>query len=104
MAIVAFLIFATGEYRVTAEAPWPAQVQDVKAAIRWMRANSDNLGLDPSAIVVAGKSAGGHLAMPSLTLTSHPGNDPDGEPILLDQVGISHISFGVEDVKGLADR
>ena len=41
-------------------------------------------------------------ATPTLTLTSHPGEEPDGQPILLDQVGISHISFGVNDVKALA--
>ena len=38
-----------------------------------------------------------------MTLTSHPGEKPDGQPILLDQVGISHISFGVADVASLAD-
>ena len=41
---------------------------------------------------------------PTLTLTSHPGEKPSGGPILLDQVGISHISFGVADVAGLADE
>ena len=41
---------------------------------------------------------------PTLTLTSHPGEKADGKPILLDQVGISHISFGVADVAGLADE
>ncbi len=41
---------------------------------------------------------------PTLTLTSHPGDDPDGNPIKLDEVGISHISFGVEDVKGLTEE
>ena len=41
---------------------------------------------------------------PTLTLTSHPGEKADGTPILLDQVGISHISFGVADVVGLADE
>ena len=56
-------VCVTGEYRVMDEAPWPAQIQDVKAIIRWMRANSDSLGLDPAAIVVGGKSAGGHLAL-----------------------------------------
>ena len=43
-------------------------------------------------------------ATPTLTLTSHPGEEPDGAPIQLDQVGISHISFGVHDVKALADE
>jgi catechol 2,3-dioxygenase-like lactoylglutathione lyase family enzyme len=41
---------------------------------------------------------------PSLVLTSHPGEEPDGGPIKLDQVGISHISFSVSDVKALADE
>jgi acetyl esterase/lipase len=56
-------VCVTGEYRVMDEAPWPAQIQDVKATIRWMRANNDSLGIDPAAIVVGGKSAGGHLAL-----------------------------------------
>ena len=56
-------VFVAAEYRVMDEAPWPAQIQDVKASIRWMRANADRLGIDPSLIVMAGKSAGGHLAL-----------------------------------------
>src|ERR671924_917084 len=56
-------VCVAGEYRVLDEAPWPAQIQDVKATIRWMRANSESLGIDPAAIVVGGKSAGGHLAL-----------------------------------------
>ena len=46
----------------------------------------------------------GENLTPTLTLTSHPGETPDGQPILLDQVGISHISFGVADVASLADE
>ena len=46
----------------------------------------------------------GDGAIPTLVMTSHPGDDPDGGPIKLDQVGISHISFTVADVKGLADE
>ncbi|SVD47844.1 uncharacterized protein METZ01_LOCUS400698, partial [marine metagenome] len=34
--------------------------------------------------------------------TSHPGENPDGAPIKLDQIGISHLSFTVGDVKALA--
>ena len=37
-------------------------------------------------------------------LTSHPGSDVEGEPIKLDQIGISHISFGVEDVRAYAEE
>ncbi len=46
----------------------------------------------------------GEGSTPTLTLTSHPGDDPDGEPIKLDEVGISHIAFGVADVKSLTDE
>ena len=34
---------------------------------------------------------------PSLVLTSHPGDQTDGDPIKLDQIGISHLSFGVRN-------
>ena len=37
-------------------------------------------------------------------MTSHPGEEPDGEPIKLDQVGISHLSFSVKDTKALAQE
>lgn len=43
-------------------------------------------------------------AKPTLTMTSHPGEAPDGTPIKLDQVGISHISFSVADPKTLAEN
>lgn len=51
------------EYRLTGESPWPAQIHDVKAALRWMRANHEQLGIDPTKIAITGNSAGGHLAL-----------------------------------------
>lgn len=51
------------EYRLTGEALWPAQIEDVKAAIRWMRANAAELGISPDRIVISGNSAGGHLSL-----------------------------------------
>ena len=41
---------------------------------------------------------------PTLTLTSHPGEQHSGTPIMLDQIGISHLSFGVDDVKSLVNE
>ncbi len=41
---------------------------------------------------------------PTLTLTRHPGDDPDGQAIKLDQIGISHLAFGVEDVPALTQE
>ena len=51
------------EYRLSGEAQWPAQLHDVKAALRWMRANAEHLRIDPSRVAVSGNSAGGHLSL-----------------------------------------
>ncbi|MEX2658755.1 MAG: alpha/beta hydrolase [Acidimicrobiales bacterium] len=56
-------VCVASEYRLIPEAPWPAQIHDVKAAIRWMRANAAELGIDPDRIAVEGNSAGAHLAL-----------------------------------------
>ncbi|MFJ3828824.1 alpha/beta hydrolase fold domain-containing protein [Streptomyces sp. NPDC090046] len=50
------------DYRHSLEAPFPAQLHDVKAAIRYVRTFADALGIDPDRIGVWGESAGGHLA------------------------------------------
>ena len=55
-------VAATVDYRLTPEAPFPAQLHDVKGAIRWLRANADGYGIDPERIGAWGFSAGGHLA------------------------------------------
>jgi acetyl esterase/lipase len=49
-------------YRLSGEAIWPAQIQDVKAAVRWIRANSKQYKLNPDKIAAWGGSAGGHLS------------------------------------------
>lgn len=43
-------------------------LQDAKSAIRYLRANSDQLGIDPNSIAAAGGSAGGHLAIAAATI------------------------------------
>jgi acetyl esterase/lipase len=53
----------SANYRLQQEGPWPAQIHDTKAAIRWTRANADKLGVDANRIVIAGYSAGGMLSL-----------------------------------------
>jgi len=48
-------------YRLSGEARWPAQIHDCKAAIRWVRGNAGNYGINPERIGIFGSSAGGHL-------------------------------------------
>lgn len=49
-------------YRLSGDAPFPAQIEDCKAAIRWLRAHAKEYNLDPDRFAVVGHSAGGHLA------------------------------------------
>ena len=78
------------QYRLTGEAPWPAQIHDVKAAIRWTRSNADRLGVDPGRIVLWGSSAGAHLAL----LAAGTPNDPAVEG----DVGPAGVSSAVQAV------
>lgn len=53
---------ASVEYRLSGEAKFPAQIEDVKEAVRFLRAKAKEFHLDPERIGVWGQSAGGHLA------------------------------------------
>src|ERR1035438_8305255 len=53
---------ASINYRLSQDAIFPAQIEDCKAAVRWLRANASKYGLDPSHFAAWGSSAGGHLA------------------------------------------
>lgn len=53
---------ASVDYRLSPVAKFPAQVHDIKAAIRFLRAKADQYGCDARQITIAGSSAGGHLA------------------------------------------
>ncbi len=53
---------ASVEYRLAPKDRFPAQIEDVKCAVRWLRAHADDYGIDPTRIVAIGTSAGAHLA------------------------------------------
>lgn len=56
-------VAATISYRLSPTSQFPAPVHDAKAAVRWLRANATQFGIDPERIGVTGGSAGGHLAL-----------------------------------------
>jgi acetyl esterase/lipase len=53
---------ASINYRLSVEAKFPAPIHDIKAAIRFLRANATKYGFRADKIIIAGSSAGGHLA------------------------------------------
>jgi acetyl esterase/lipase len=53
---------ASVDYRLSTVARFPAQIHDIKAAIRFLRAHAADYGLPANRFIIAGSSAGGHLA------------------------------------------
>ena len=96
--VAAGLAVATVDYRHALEAQFPAQLHDAKAAIRYLRAHADVLGVDTSRIGVWGESAGGHLAA-LVGLTGH-NRDLEGAIGVLRQ---SSAVDAVVDWYGVAD-
>jgi acetyl esterase/lipase len=68
--VAAGLAVATIDYRHALEAPFPAQLHDAKAAVRYLRAHADELGISTERIGVMGESAGAHIAA-LVGLTAH---------------------------------
>ncbi|MFV0457799.1 MAG: alpha/beta hydrolase fold domain-containing protein [Actinomycetales bacterium] len=56
------LVAISVDYRLSTQATWPAQLEDVRLAARWVAEHAGALGVDPSRIGLWGESAGGHLA------------------------------------------
>jgi len=87
MAPIARIMAARGftgiavQYRLTGEAPWPAQIHDVKAAIRWTRLHASDLGVDPERIVPWGHSAGAHLALLAAGAPDYPALEGEVGPL-----------------------
>jgi acetyl esterase/lipase len=68
---------ASVTYRLSGRAPFPAQLHDVKAAVRWLRATAATYGIDPDRIGALGDSAGGQLA--ALLATTSERADLEGD-------------------------
>ena len=61
-ALDAGYIFVTPNHRTYNDALWPAQINDIKAVVRYLRGNKEDLKIDDSFIGISGFSSGGHLA------------------------------------------
>jgi len=61
-ALGAGYILVTPNHRTYNDALYPAQINDIKAVVRYLRGNAEQLGIDTSFIAISGFSSGGHLA------------------------------------------
>lgn len=69
-------VVASVDYRLSGEARFPAQIQDVRAAIRHLRTHAAELGVDPARVYLWGGSAGAHLAALAATSCGEPAFAP----------------------------
>jgi acetyl esterase/lipase len=99
---------ASIDYRLMPNAIWPAQLHDVKGAVRWLRANASTYNLDPERFGAWGESAGGHLTallatsggVPSVTI----GNETfDLEGTVGGNLGVSSRLQAAVDWYGATD-
>ncbi|RJQ74687.1 alpha/beta hydrolase [Pseudonocardiaceae bacterium YIM PH 21723] len=90
---------ASLDYRLSGEAQWPAQIFDVKAGVRYLRANAATLNVDPDRFAAWGDSAGGHLSAMLGTTADRPELEGDeGSPGVSSRVRAVADWFGPTDI------
>ncbi|BDR16602.1 alpha/beta hydrolase [Vibrio sp. STUT-A11] len=90
-------VVASIDYRVVPMVTFPGMLEDVKSAVRYMRANAQKFGIDPKRIAIMGESAGGYLAAIAATTN---GMDEFDKGANLDQS--SDVQAAI-DLYGLSD-
>jgi acetyl esterase/lipase len=96
-------VVASVDYRLSAEARFPAALHDIKAAIRFLRANAKHYGIDPGRVALWGASAGAHLA----ALAAYTGEDLDFDQPGMENAGESDRVqalvgwYGTYDLSGM---
>lgn len=95
-------------YRLGGESAFPAAIQDVKTALRWLRANAGEYGIDKDKFLVWGASAGGHLAGLAGTSSDVAELEPVDLPEELlaesDYVQATIGWYGIYDLSGMGER
>lgn len=100
-------VVVSAGYRLSPEHPFPASLDDAHAAFHWMRASADDLGLDPSRIVVGGESAGGGLAASLVQRLVDEGTAVAGQLLvypMLDDRTAARSDIGPKDHLGWNNR
>lgn len=95
-------------YRLGGEERFPAAIHDVKTALRWLRANAEEYGIDKDKFLVWGASAGGHLAALAATTCNveelAPPNLPDNLAVESDCVQAAIGWYGLYDLPAMTQQ
>jgi acetyl esterase/lipase len=98
---------ASVEYRLSSEAPFPAQLQDLRAALRYLRANAVKYRIETDKVAIWGGSAGGQLSALAALSCGELGLDPvskDAPPVGSECVQGAVIWYGIFDFAPVAAR
>lgn len=97
-------VVASLEYRLSLEAPFPAAIDDVRTAIRFLKAGAAGYGIDSSRVAVWGGSAGGQLAaLAALQCGAAPSGSDKSNPTQSDCVQAGVGWYGVYDFASMPD-
>jgi acetyl esterase len=81
------IVIVSVDYRLAPEHPFPAPVEDCYAALKWVAAKADELGIDPQRIGIGGESAGGGLSAGTALLA----RDRGGPELCFQYLGIPEL-------------
>ncbi len=97
-------VIAIVEYRPSSVAPFPAQVQDAKTAIRFMRKNANTYGVDEDNVFIWGDSSGGHTALMVGLTTNNSELDTDDLNGYATKVNAVVDFYGPTDITKMNDE
>ncbi|EIE77830.1 hypothetical protein RO3G_02534 [Rhizopus delemar RA 99-880] len=91
-------------YRLASKSPYPASLIDVKRAIRWVRENIFWFGGNADCIILAGDSAGGHLAAVACLTANDPRYQPGFEDVVTSAQGVISLNGALDITTGARDN
>jgi len=91
------------EYRLANVSLAPAAIEDCRCALRWVVAHAKEYNLDPNRLIVAGESAGGHLALTTGMIPASAGFDRSCFGMTEPRVAAIVDFFGITDIADLLD-
>src|ERR1700760_2946253 len=94
------MIIVDVDYRLAPEFPFPTQIWDSWAALKWVFANASKLGIDDSRVLIGGMSAGGHLAAVLAILAR---DEPNLPPLKLQMLVVPSVDARFTPIEGEYD-